>query len=550
MTRTISQFTRWFFFALVFLLIINIGIIFLLEDSDFRLILSDIFFPLTNLMSAFLLLFAALNSKKASPKSAWGWGLLCLAQFLFTLGDIFWSYYEIILQIEPFPSPADFFYIAYYPFALIGISLLINFDESRTRRINRWLDIVIILIAINIFFGATLLSPLSESMVQEAFIFKALILAYPIGDIFLLAALLLLIYQNRSSQLHLPIILIGLNLTSQIATDVIFSYQSLFGTYISGGWLDSGWLIGFFLIGLAGYIQSTTPNPDTARKQMREIVYTKKFTSLVSIRDFLPYILVIAAYVFLYIKHVESAISNINSFFFSVGLLLILVFIRQFLTLRDNIQLNFQLHSALQKTTKQAEDLTNVNKKITQEIDRRKKLEKELVYSALHDPLTNIPNRRLFFDRLDHAIKYSKRYPSHQIATIYMDIDDLKKINDKYGHEAGDQVLIHFCKTVSEQLRKSDTFARLGGDEFAIILENNDTKNDGILFAQRLQEQLDIPFKIAGVNIQVRVSIGIVGNAVQYDDPELILRNADHAMYQAKDTNKGGVVVYSPDLQS
>lgn len=167
-----------------------------------------------------------------------------------------------------------------------------------------------------------------------------------------------------------------------------------------------------------------------------------------------------------------------------------------------------------------------------------KQHEKELKHIAHYDQLTDIPNRVLLADRLKHAIALSKR--EHKIlAVCYLDIDGFKPINDTLGHKAGDEVLIEITRRISNILRESDTVARLGGDEFVVLLPDLDSKDECIITLNRIHETIAQPILIGEQTCAVTASIGISFYPIDNNDPDILLRNADQAMYVAKRSGKG-----------
>jgi diguanylate cyclase (GGDEF)-like protein/PAS domain S-box-containing protein len=169
----------------------------------------------------------------------------------------------------------------------------------------------------------------------------------------------------------------------------------------------------------------------------------------------------------------------------------------------------------------------------------RKRAEERLVYNALHDPLTNLPNRALFMDRLQHAMERAKRHKSSTFAVLYLDLDRFKVVNDSLGHKIGDLLLIESARRLSACLRGEDTVARLGGDEFVILLEDIQDAADVTRIANRIQTDLALPCDLEGHKVFVSVSMGMVLNADEYERSEDVLRDADIAMYRAKGQGRG-----------
>jgi diguanylate cyclase (GGDEF)-like protein len=163
----------------------------------------------------------------------------------------------------------------------------------------------------------------------------------------------------------------------------------------------------------------------------------------------------------------------------------------------------------------------------------RKRSEVELAHQALHDPLTGLPNRVLFLDRLGVALDRSRRTDS-AVAVLFLDVDKFKLINDSRGHAAGDQLLIGLAARLQETLRPMDTMARLGGDEFTFLVENLRSEREAILVAQRLSQTAGLPIKIGSDETAITVSIGIALADGPSAAPEKVIRDADCAMYRAK----------------
>ncbi|MET3806025.1 diguanylate cyclase (GGDEF)-like protein/PAS domain S-box-containing protein [Nakamurella sp. UYEF19] len=180
------------------------------------------------------------------------------------------------------------------------------------------------------------------------------------------------------------------------------------------------------------------------------------------------------------------------------------------------------------------------------DISGRVQLEAQLAEHAFHDPLTGLHNRRLLADRLDHALTI-RADDASPLAVLFCDLDDFKNINDRLGHRVGDLVLIEVGRRIAAILRVEDTAARLGGDEFAILLERTDPFRAGLV-AHRMQESFNAPFLVKGEHLRVGVSIGIAPGVPGESTGEEVLRNADVAMYLAKDRGKGGVATYEPHL--
>jgi diguanylate cyclase (GGDEF)-like protein/PAS domain S-box-containing protein len=182
------------------------------------------------------------------------------------------------------------------------------------------------------------------------------------------------------------------------------------------------------------------------------------------------------------------------------------------------------------------------------DITELKDAERQIYFQAFHDTLTHLPNRALFIEHLTMAIKRSKRRQDCRFAVIYLDIDRFKLVNDSLGHGAGDDLLLAFADRLRESLRDTDILARLGGDEFVILLEEIGQVELASEIAERLQNALRHPFHIQGKEVFAQASFGVVPNTQDYDQPDAIIRDADAAMYHAKENGRGQMKVFDRKL--
>ncbi len=187
----------------------------------------------------------------------------------------------------------------------------------------------------------------------------------------------------------------------------------------------------------------------------------------------------------------------------------------------------------------------------TRDISERKAFEEQLAHQMFNDPITNLANRALFRDRVTHAIERQQR-DDRPVAVIFMDLDDFKTINDSLGHAAGDDLLGEVGERLKQCLRAADTAARLGGDEFAILLEDGGEGVQAADVADRIMQVLEEPFSLENKEVFVRASLGIAvaegAGEPDEDGAEAILRNADVAMYMAKENGKGRYQVFEPAM--
>ncbi len=181
------------------------------------------------------------------------------------------------------------------------------------------------------------------------------------------------------------------------------------------------------------------------------------------------------------------------------------------------------------------------------DITERRALEERLKYLAYHDSLTQLPNRALFLDRVEHALARSGRH-RERLAVMLIDLDDFKLINDTRGHSAGDALLVNVAERIANALRPEDTCARLGGDEFAVLVEGLVSDEEAGQLVERLLTSLRAPYGAGDDELTVRASIGLSTSDYGADAAELLMQ-ADLAMYAAKDAGKGTYNLYRPSLQ-
>jgi PAS domain S-box-containing protein len=220
--------------------------------------------------------------------------------------------------------------------------------------------------------------------------------------------------------------------------------------------------------------------------------------------------------------------------------------------------------SATRDAKGQTDKLVIVNRDITE----RKRAEEKLAHNAFHDGLTNLPNRALFLDRLQHALMLSKRHLNYKFAVLLIDVDEFKIINDSLGHSAGDELLIQVGRRLKESVRRADTvsrprlseiperpanddtLARLGGDEFTILLDDIRDPIEAVRVAERVQAELASPFLLNDQEIVISASIGIAASSGPYTGADELLRDADIAMYRAKRAGKARCEVSDPAMHA
>ena len=179
----------------------------------------------------------------------------------------------------------------------------------------------------------------------------------------------------------------------------------------------------------------------------------------------------------------------------------------------------------------------------------RRRSEEKLAHLAQYDPLTELPNRSLYLDRLAHTLVEAERHPL-PVAVLFVDIDRFKQVNDTLGHAVGDQLLVEIADRLRGAVRAGDTVGRLGGDEFAVVLAHLVRADDAALVAQKIVSALATPFQLAGQAVYVSASIGIAVHPIDGQEPDTLLKCADTAMYRVKESGRNGFQFYLPQMNA
>jgi diguanylate cyclase (GGDEF)-like protein len=445
----------------------------------------------------------ALRARKSGGRLRATWAALAVACGCWAAGQAYWAQQEIRGAGIPFPSVADAGYLAFPLLAAAGL-LLYPSDGGARGRWRSTSDAVMTSAAVGLVSWETALGAIADRSSRDDPLTWVLFLAYPVLDVVLIVLAVLTAARTRYPRL--PLVLVCAGLVALSVSDSAFAYLQATMSY-RGGSADLGWVAGFLLLALAGLARTPTAAPQTP-----ESGATAELRA-----DLLPYVPVAVALVATFVYALTGGRLGIVAVSLTV-VVVALILLRQYLTLRENVRLNRELVCR----------------------------EAMLRHQAFHDGLTGLANRALFLDHLEHALAVHRR-DMRPVALIFLDLDDFKRVNDTLGHAAGDELLAEVAARLRRAFRGADTVARLGGDEFAVLLDPADDVQSAVV---RALEALRPPVDLAGRPVSVRASAGVC--VLGPEDPparaDTLLVRSDAALYAAKRGGKDRVVRFTPGL--
>ena len=427
------------------------------------------------------------------------------------IGQFIWSWYQLFRDDAlPSPSLADAGYLILPVFALPALIALAGDRppaEGGPRRLAAQLvmvlDGLIVVGALFVLTWATSLGAVVRAGAGTTFAYTVAI-AYPVTDLLLTVIVILLLARSAAvNRRQLSILGIGLFCLS--FSDSVFAYLVAAGAERMPPLADAGFIAGQALVAVAAATPTREVPPESPRPHHR-------WGHLL-----LPYVPVAGTGVLFMIQLAQGRTMDTFEILAETAVISLLI-IRQAVTLVENALL----------------------------LDRLSESQARLSHQAFHDGLTGLSNRVLFQDRLSHALALHHR-DGRPLAVLFLDLDDFKAVNDRYGHHAGDRLLRLVADRLRGAVRDGDTIARVGGDEFAVLLEGG---GDPGIPAERIMTALREPFDLEGAIVTVAASIGLVeaGTHGPVHTADMLLRRADAAMYAGKRQGKGTLVRYRVDL--
>ena len=450
-------------------------------DRNFALI-TDLAYQPVSLLATIVAWRIALNTALDSRLRR-AWFILGLAVAAQTLGDSIWFYLEVILRQQPFPSIADIFYIAFYPLALLG---LLSLPSAPLRSTERWrvlLDLAVVMITAWMGIWFFIISP-TAAQYENGKLDQILAAAYPVGDLVLLGGIFMLLFRGTEGAVRSMLILYLTGLLLNVAGDLSYTYASLQGTYVSGGWMDLSWILAYWFFALAAVRQNH--KADSVSGGLSARVFARSSFALPLVAIGLGYgILILVA---------RSGFSGDNAaqgVFIGAGLLTVFVVARQALALLDNQRLNGELnehliqldraYSMLNTERDRAEQLLlNV---LPEAIANRLKLGQETIADSFGEVTV------LFADIVDFTSLSARISPEQLVNMLNQVFSAFDQLAEKYGLEK--------IKTI--------------GDAYMLVSGLNDPNPNQVEavadMAPGMQMDLRRLSEITGIDLKVRIGI-------------------------------------------
>lgn len=442
--------------------------------------------------SSFLILLALMGaifsgvitfSSRNTPAIRRTWAFIGLASLSNCIAEILYFHYSYVIGIDPFPSLADLFYLLFYPLLLLGILNLPNLPIRKEDRMTVSLDVIIIMVVGGILIWYTILGPLINEPQSG---FSGLIsMAYPLGDFLVLAGLVSLLQRDldRVGWVQLAFLVICVAATG--LADILYAIVQNEGANISEAFMNAMWMLSSWALLMAAGWQILAPAVKSS---------TGEITFLKVARQYSIYLIPLFGFIFTFTTLTSSfqLDQRLTGTLVMTVLLLLLVYLRQGLLLRDNRQLY-----------------------------------QKMEHLAVTDALTNLYNRHSFNEAIYRETNRTKRH-GRDLGLLLLDIDHFKRFNDTFGHLKGDQLLKDFAGALKDSIRKTDFLARFGGDEFVLILPETNL-NDARQVAQKIESVIKERFPEEGLGISIGMAAYKPGMSEQ-----TLLNEADQDLYQQK----------------
>ena len=450
--------------------------------------------------AAIALCWLAGRQHRHDPRLRWGWWWLSAAWASYLLGDLIQMWYEIGLhRTMPFPSWSDAAYISFYPMALIGLLSFPGPRRSKDERFTLALDIGVVAIGAASLVWTVYLSPRAATGTGLS-LTAATSVAYPVGDMVLLFGVISLLMRGAAPEHAVPMRMLAGGLGLLLITDLIYGQLQLHGNYTGGDPVDTGWIAAMTLFSLGAVACRRD-----GRRTQRRLAGLPRAAGVERPRvTRLPYLAVLVAFGLLVVTTPDLRHFPAAGLLCALGIQTVLVITRQATAVRD----------------------------VTRLVGRNREL-------ASTDSLTGLFTRRHCLELAED--RFAEAHHLDRCLTVLMiDIDRFRQINDRFGHQTGDQVLRAVADVARTQLRAMDLVGRYGGDQFVAVLPDT-SADEGQAIAERLQERLRDLLVRSGIGAEpATVSIG-VAQATGARSLDALLATVDVALHEAKQAGRNCV---------
>jgi diguanylate cyclase (GGDEF)-like protein len=425
------------------------------------------------------------HRRDRATRRAWLWLGAALASYL--LGDVVQMYYELGLHQDlPFPSGADLGYLAFYPMAFLGLLSLPTPGRSREQRFTVAFDVGTVVLGGSAVIWIIDLGPTVAAGGQDTLALLTS-LAYPVGDLVLLFGTVSLLLRVPAAGGPVRLLLLGFGI--YLVTDMAYSHIQLTSAYQGGDLVDTGWVLAHVALGLAAVAYARRPT--LASHDTRLARTDRRHTSL-------PYLAIAVGYLTLIVASRQASWNPLGGLVLVTAALTAVVTVRQWASLQEHSRLLQKYHTL-----------------------------------AATDALTGLSSRRRLLELAESEFDHAK-HSGQPLSVLMIDVDHFKQINDRFGHQVGDQVLCILAEICRSQMRPQDLIGRYGGDELVVVLPDTDACGASAV-ANRLQERLRELFEHDQIGPAViTLSIG-VAELADTRSLDALLARADTALYNAKD---------------
>ena len=519
--------------------------------------LNDVVFFAYTAITMFVFGFATWRTRRVQPGLYKSWFGFTVALGLLLACVITWGAAEIILGRSGHVSTGSTFMILANVALLWGISQIPRRPQTRLQNIRQTLDTMTTYIGTLLLVWMLWIKPLLSRAHFDVNGF-VVILIYLFLHLTLIVAVLSALARAQSIQPRRPLFLLAVALVCLFLADIAMALQNPFRGFQPDEVAICLYLGAVVLACSAAVAQAIEVNGGQSQQQHRSRFQSRYCAA---VRIALPPVILFFTYISMIFSHRGEHHDWADLIAIGIAVMFILVSVRQILTLMENGNLTFALRKELTEHQLARKELQLANETLEQHVtERTKELvilneqlrenEGKLRFDAFHDKLTGLPNRAAFIHHLESALQVSQRDPSYRFAVLFLDFDGFKIVNDSLGHWLGDELLIALAHRLREDIPVGNLVARLGGDEFLVLLEHFVDECEPLEIAEHIQQTLRRPFEIRDYRLYTSASIGVVLKDEFHTTAGDVLRDADIAMYKAKENGKARCVVFDTAMRA